>query len=241
MSLKFTVRRQLDVTILDLDGRITLGEGSAAFRDVVRDVVWEGHKKLLLENSGISYFDSSGVGELVSAFITVRNRGGDLVLAALSKKLSDFLQLTKLYTVYPVFLDVEEALKYFDEKRSSRVQVWRRLYGDVLVLEIAGSLTPEQGSDSVEQAIRAAAGDGTRHVICLCTQLLDATPEGCGMLVRAAAALRELSRELVLAGVEPRLDESLRPCEVARIRRFQTLDQALAEFGIVIALRDRLK
>jgi hypothetical protein len=136
---------------------------------------------------------------------------------------------------------VEGALKYFDEKRSSRVQVWRRLYGDVLVLEIAGSLTPEQGSDSVEQAIRAAAGDGTRHVICLCTQLLDASPEGCGMLVRSAAALREMSRELVLASVEARLDESLRPCEEARMRRFQTLDQALAEFGIVIAPRDRLK
>lgn len=240
MALKFEVRRHLDVTIMDLDGRLSLGDGSAVFRDAVRDLVWEGHKKLLLENSGLSYFDSSGVGELVSAFTTIRNRGGELVLAALNKKLSDFLQLTKLYTVYPVFADVDEALKYFDGRRSTRVQVWRRSYGGVLVLEIAGALTPENGCTAVEEAINSAAADGTNHMICLCTQLLDAGPEGCGMLARAAAALRERDGELVLANVEARLDEALRPCQEASIRRFPALDPALAAFGTVIAVQNRL-
>ncbi|MGO9240231.1 MAG: STAS domain-containing protein [Bryobacteraceae bacterium] len=239
MALKFEVRRSLDVTIMDLDGRLSLGEGSLVFHEAVRDLVWEGHKKLVLENSGLSYFDSSGVGELVSAFTTIRNRGGELVLAALSRKLSDFLRLTKLYTVYPVFVDVDEALRYFDDRRSTPVQVWRRSYGGVLVLEIAGALTPENGCAAVEEAINSAAA-GCNHMICLCTQLLGASPEGCAMLARAAAALRERDGELVLANVEARLDEALRPCQEARIRRFPALDPALAAFGTVIAVRDRL-
>ena len=241
MALKLSMRRHLDVTILDLDGRLSLGDGSSTFHDGVREVIWEGHKKLLLGNSGIQYFDSSGLGELVLAFTLVHNRGGELVLAALSKKLTGMMRLTRLDTVYPLFLEVDEALKYFDDKRSPRVQVWRRQYKDVLVLEIAGTLTAEQGSDAVEEAIRTANLDTQHHVICLCSQILDVSPESCEMIERLGAALREHSRELVLANVESRLDGALRRCAEAGIRRFPSLDQALAAFGVVVGSSDKWK
>ncbi len=241
MALKLSMRRHLDVTILDVDGRLSLGDGSSTFHDGVREVVWEGHKKLLLENSGIKYFDSSGLGELVSAFTLVQNRGGELVLAALTKSLTNTMQLTHLYTIYPIFLDVDEALKYFDGKRSPRVQIWRRQYEDVVVLEIAGSVVPEHGSDVVEEALRAASTGPSHHVICLSSQILDVSPEGLGLIDRAADALKGQGRELVLANVEARLDGLLRHCDEAGIRRFPTLDQALAAFGVKVYASDRWK
>ena len=241
MALRLSKRRHLDVTILDVDGRLSLGDGSSTFRDGVREVIWEGHKKLLLENSGIRYFDSSGLGELVSAFTLVQNRGGELVLAALTKSLTGMLQITKLYTIYPIFLGVDEALKYFDGKRSPRVQVWRRQYEDVVVLEIAGSVAPEHGSDVVEEALRVANTDRPHHVICLCSQILDVSPEGLGLIDRAADTLKGHGRELVLANVEARLDGVLRHCDQAGIRRFPSLDQALAAFGVKVNASDRWK
>lgn len=241
MALKLSMRRHLDVTILDVDGRLSLGDGSSTFHDGVREVIWEGHKKLLLENSGIQYFDSSGLGELVSAFTLVQNRGGELVLAALTKSLTGMLQLTKLYTIYPIFPEVDEALKYFDDKRSPRVQVWRRQYGDVLVLEIAGSLAAEHGFDAVEEAIRVASSETAHHVICLCSQILDVSPDGCGLLQRSAVQLKQYGRELVLANAEERLDASLRGCIEAGIRRFSSLDEALAAFGVKVSAWDRWK
>ena len=162
-----------------------------------------------------------------------------MVLAALTKKVHDMLQITRLLSVYPVFADADEALRYFETKRSPQVQLWRRHYADALVLEIAGTLSPEHGCAAVEEAI--GASDSDRNVICLCTQILDANSDGCTMLARAAAVLRERGLELVLASVEPRLEEPLRPCEQAGIRRFPTLDQALAAFGIVIEPRDRMR
>ena len=235
------MRRHLDVTILDLDGRLSLGDGSSTFRDGVREVIWEGHKKLLLENSGISYTDSSGLGELVSAFTLVQNRGGELVLAALTKSLTGVMQMTHLDSVYPVFREVDEALRYFDGKRSPRVQVWLRQYQDVLVLEIAGSLAADHGSAAVEEAIRAANVDTAHHAICLCTQILDVSPDGCGLLQRAAVELKEHGRELVLANMEARLDVPLRGCVEAGIRRFSSVDEALAAFGVKVEGWDRWK
>ena len=241
MALKLSMRRDLDVTILDVDGRLSLGDGSSTFREGVREVVWEGHKKLLLENSGIRYFDSSGLGELVSAFTLVQNRGGELVLAALTKSLTNTLQITHLDSIYPIFLEVNEALKYFDGKRSPQVQVWRRQYEDVAVLEIAGSVAPEHGSDVVEEALRSASTDPPHHVICLCAQVLDVSPEGLGLIDRAADALKGHGRGLALANVEARLDGLLRHCDQAGIRRFPTLDQALAAFGVKVNASDKWK
>src|ERR1700676_2195114 len=92
--------RQVDgVTIVDLSGRITLGEGSVVLRDTVKDLSTQGQKKILLNLGNVTYIDSSGIGELVSAFTSVRNQGGELKLLHLTKKVHDLLQITKLYTV----------------------------------------------------------------------------------------------------------------------------------------------
>jgi anti-sigma B factor antagonist len=102
-----------DVTVIDAVGRITLGEGSSAFRETIRDLVAKGNKKLLLNLADVSYIDSSGIGELVSAFTTVTNHGGVLKLLNLTKRVQDLLQITKLYTVFEVFDDEAAAVRSF--------------------------------------------------------------------------------------------------------------------------------
>jgi anti-sigma B factor antagonist len=106
--------RQVDgVTVVDLSGRITLGEGSVVLRDQVRDLLAKGQKKILLNMAEVTYIDSSGIGELVSAFTTVRNQGGELKLLNLTKKVHDLLQITKLYTVFDVKDDEAAAIASF--------------------------------------------------------------------------------------------------------------------------------
>jgi anti-sigma B factor antagonist len=106
--------RQIDgVTVLDLSGRITLGEGSVILRDTIRDLIGRGQKRILLNLGDVSYIDSSGIGELVSAFTTVRNQGGELKLLNLTKKVHDLLQITKLYTVFDIKDDEATAIKSF--------------------------------------------------------------------------------------------------------------------------------
>ena len=102
MSMKTSTRQVNGVTIVDCSGRITLGEGSVILKDVVRDLLSKGQKKILLNLGDVNYIDSSGIGELVSAFTTVRNQGGELKLLNLTKKVHDLLQITKLYTVFDV-------------------------------------------------------------------------------------------------------------------------------------------
>jgi anti-sigma B factor antagonist len=99
--------RQVDgVTIVDCSGRITLGEGSVVLRDTVRDLLAKGNKKIVLNLQDVNYIDSSGIGELVSAFTTTKNQGGEL-------KLLNLLQITKLYTVFDVKDDEASAVKSF--------------------------------------------------------------------------------------------------------------------------------
>ena len=106
--------RQIDgVTVVDLSGRITLGEGSIILKDTVRDLLSKGNKKLLLNLGDVNYIDSSGIGELVAAFTTVRNQGGELKLLNLTKKVHDLLQITKLYTVFDVKDDEATAIESF--------------------------------------------------------------------------------------------------------------------------------
>lgn len=113
MTMKATSRRVDGVTILDLSGRITLGEGSVVLRDQIRDLLSKSEKKILLNLGDVTYIDSSGIGELVSAFTTVRNQGGELKLLNLTKKVHDLLQITKLYTVFDVKDDEASAVKAF--------------------------------------------------------------------------------------------------------------------------------
>ena len=113
MSMKIKTRQVDGITIMDCSGRITLGEGSVQLRDAVRDLLAKGSKRILLNLGEISYIDSSGIGELVSAFTTVRNQGGDLKLHNLTKKVHDLLQITKLYTVFDVKDDEASAVASF--------------------------------------------------------------------------------------------------------------------------------
>lgn len=113
MSVQISSRTAGDVTIVDVAGKITLGEGSSALRDKVRELSASGSKKMLINLGDVNYIDSSGIGELVSAFTTVTNSGGALKLLNLTKRVQDLLQITKLYTVFEVFDEEAAALKSF--------------------------------------------------------------------------------------------------------------------------------
>ena len=110
MSISLSNRQVGDVTVIDVSGRITLGEGSSAFRDSVKDVIAKGSKKILLNLGEVTYIDSAGIGELVSSFTTVQNAGGQMKLLNLTKRVKDLLQITKLYTVFEVYDDEAQAL-----------------------------------------------------------------------------------------------------------------------------------
>jgi anti-sigma B factor antagonist len=113
VSIKLNTRQVGDVTVLDLAGRITLGEGSSTLRDSLKELVAKGEKKVLLNLGDVTYIDSSGIGELVSGFTTVTNQGGSLKLLGLNKRVKDLLQVTKLYTVFETFEDEAEAVRSF--------------------------------------------------------------------------------------------------------------------------------
>jgi len=113
VNLKISTRQVDGVNIVDCSGRITLGEGSIVLRDTVKDLLGKGQKKILLNLGDVNYIDSSGIGELVSAYTTVRNQGGELKLLNLTKKVHDLLQITKLYTVFDVKDDETAAVKAF--------------------------------------------------------------------------------------------------------------------------------
>jgi anti-sigma B factor antagonist len=106
--------REVDgVTVLDLGGRITLGEGSVQLREAIRDLIGKGIKNILLNLGNVNYIDSSGLGELVSAFTTAKNQGAEVKLLNLTKKVHDLLQLTKLYTVFDIKDDEASAIASF--------------------------------------------------------------------------------------------------------------------------------
>jgi anti-sigma B factor antagonist len=113
VSMKISTRQVDGVTIVDCSGRITLGEGSVTLRDTVSQLLSKNDKKILLNLGDVNYIDSSGIGELVSAYTTVRKQGGDLKLLNLTKKVHDLLQITKLYTVFDVKDDEAVAVKSF--------------------------------------------------------------------------------------------------------------------------------
>ena len=113
MSVKLNTRQVGDVNVVDVAGRITLGEGSTALRDSLRDMVSKGQKKILLNLGEVSYIDSSGIGEMVSGYTTVTNHGGVLKLLGLNKRVKDLLQITKLYTVFEVHEDEASAVRSF--------------------------------------------------------------------------------------------------------------------------------
>lgn len=114
MALSINTREVSHVTILDVRGRIVLGDEIEQLRMAVRGLVTEGKKKIILNLADVDYIDSSGVGELVGCFTTVRNAGGELKLLNLSQKVHDVLHVTKLYTVFDIKDDEFHAVKSFD-------------------------------------------------------------------------------------------------------------------------------
>lgn len=111
--MKIIERHVGDVAILDLEGKITIGKGDVAVREAVHTAIGAGAKKVVLNMSGVSTIDSAGVGELVSAYTTVTNRGGKLRLMNLPSKVADILQITQLITVFDVYDNEDEAVASF--------------------------------------------------------------------------------------------------------------------------------
>lgn len=113
MSLQGTCREAGDVIVVDFGGKITLGEGSAMLRRMIRELLDKGHRKILLNLGDVDYIDSSGIGELVGAYTTVRGTGGELKLVYLTKRVRDILQITRLYMVFDIQADEAAALSSF--------------------------------------------------------------------------------------------------------------------------------
>jgi anti-sigma B factor antagonist len=112
-ELNISERQAGDITILDLDGKITIGEGSVALRSTVRRLLGDGKNKILLNLGSVGYVDSSGIGELVSSFTAVKKEGGSLKLLNLVQKIQDLLAITKLLTVFDTFDNEGDALSSF--------------------------------------------------------------------------------------------------------------------------------
>ena len=112
-TMRIEMRTISGVTILDIHGKITLGEGTVEVRDQVLKLLKAGNKKIVFNLGNVSYVDSTGIGELVSSFTTVTNRGGELKLLNLTKKLQELLAITKLSTVFDCYDDEQEAVASF--------------------------------------------------------------------------------------------------------------------------------
>lgn len=113
-ELNLTERQAGDVTIIDMSGKVTIGEGSVALRTTIRRLLGDGKKKILLNLGGVGYIDSSGIGELVSSFTAVNKEDGTLKLLNLTQKIQDLLAITKLLTVFDVFDSESDALSSFE-------------------------------------------------------------------------------------------------------------------------------
>jgi anti-sigma B factor antagonist len=113
MNMQAKIREVNGVIVMDLSGRITLGEGSVLLRDNIRGELAKGRQKILLNLGGISYMDSSGLGELISAYTSVKNRGGELKLLNLTKKVDDLMEITKLSIVFDTYNDERSAIASF--------------------------------------------------------------------------------------------------------------------------------
>lgn len=113
-ELNMKERQAGDVTVLDMNGKITIGEGSVALRSAIRRLLEEGKKKVLLNLAGVSYIDSSGIGELVSSYTAINKDGGQLKLLNLTQKTLELLTITKLLTVFDVYESESEAMNGFN-------------------------------------------------------------------------------------------------------------------------------
>ena len=102
-----------DVIVLDLKGKMTLGEGDEQLRDKINSLVQQGHRKIVLNLEGVPYLDSAGLGEIVRTYTTISRQGGSLKLLNLTKRITDLLSITKLLTVFETFDSENEAVRSF--------------------------------------------------------------------------------------------------------------------------------
>jgi len=114
MSAKVNIRHVKRITFLEVSGRITLGEGAVTLRNAIQDALDTGTKRLVVDLSGVSYMDSSGVGELTTAYSSSRDTGCKLKLLGLTKKIDDLMQITKLATLFDVYSTEQQALSSFE-------------------------------------------------------------------------------------------------------------------------------
>jgi anti-sigma B factor antagonist len=119
MKMTTSTRQVGSVTIVDISGRIELGDESATLRNLVLNLLSEGHTQILLNLGNVNYIDSSGLGSLVSGFTSARKQGGELKLLNLTEKVTDLMQMTKLYTVFDVSNDEAAALKSFGQSTAA--------------------------------------------------------------------------------------------------------------------------
>jgi anti-sigma B factor antagonist len=114
MTLRTKTRQEDGVAIIQLEGRITLGEGSGTVRDAVKHTLAQGHRRIVLDLAGVSYVDSGGLGELVGCFATATSQGAVVRLLHLQSKVRGLLQITKLSTVFETYEDEKAALRSFE-------------------------------------------------------------------------------------------------------------------------------
>jgi len=117
MSLKINIRETADAAILDIIGRVTLGDGLGDLRDSIREALAGDQKNILLNLAEVSYIDSSGLGQLIGSYATVTSRGGQMKLLNLQKRVNDLMQITKLLTVFETYTNEEAALRSFAKKK----------------------------------------------------------------------------------------------------------------------------
>ena len=120
MSLKINIRETADATILDMSGRVSIGDALAELRDSIRESLAGNQKNILLNLAEVSYIDSSGLGQLIGSYATVTSRGGQMKLLNLQKRVHDLMQITKLVTVFETYANEEAALKSFAKKEEGR-------------------------------------------------------------------------------------------------------------------------
>jgi anti-sigma B factor antagonist len=119
MKMTTSIRQAGSVTIVDVGGRVELGQESAAIRDLISNLLSQGHKQILLNLADVDYIDSSGLGSLIGSLASVRKQGGELKLLNLTDKVVDVMQVTRLYTVFDVTTDEASAVKSFGQSSAA--------------------------------------------------------------------------------------------------------------------------
>lgn len=235
MAIQIKLARHIDVTIFDIEGRITLGEGSVILRNAVRESLWNGHKKLAFDYGDVTYQDSSGIGELVAARSKTANSGGELVFFGLRPKARDQFIVTRLLTIFEIFDTREAALAYFDARRERALKVTVNRYAHVSVLNIEGALTQEADLSRLPAAVDTVLNSGATSTIVLFPQVLDIDQQGAHELIACKSNIQEKGGNLVLAGIEPQLMPAVSATSlVEQIPTYDTVDQALRLFGLAL-------